>query len=345
LIDGQGLEFSDLPPDSIAAKLNRLLTEAREKKARQDELRRKMTECEENMAEASRDIESLDGQLAQMRRKAGVDSDDELEGAERASKEYREARQELARIEDDILASGGGKSLSYLEKEAEDVNPDDLPGRIDDLETSIDRIQKKRDEDLPKKGALEKEIQSTDETGVAAEAAERAESILAGMRMNVEHYMRLRMASQILGREIERYRRENQEPLLVRAGEIFSRLTLGAFQTLRTDSKDDAPHLVCVRDSGEEVEVHGLSSGTRDQLFLALRLATVENHVRDSEPMPLVVDDVLINFDDDRSRATLDVLTELAQRTQVLLFTHHSRIAEFARDMGAEAGVFVHDLD
>ncbi len=52
-----------------------------------------------------------------------------------------------------------------------------------------------------------------------------------------------------------------------------------------------------------EVDVRGLSDGTRDQLYLALRLASLEHHARTGEPMPLILDDILIHFDDDRARA------------------------------------------
>ncbi|WP_437587987.1 AAA family ATPase [Sorangium sp. So ce1000] len=81
-----------------------------------------------------------------------------------------------------------------------------------------------------------------------------------------------------------------------------------------------------------EVDVTGLSDGTRDQLYLALRLASLEHHARTGEPMPLILDDILIHFDDDRARAALAVLGELAATTQVLFFTHHARLCELARE-------------
>ncbi|WP_438015787.1 AAA family ATPase [Sorangium sp. So ce315] len=81
-----------------------------------------------------------------------------------------------------------------------------------------------------------------------------------------------------------------------------------------------------------EVDVTGLSDGTRDQLYLALRLASLEHHARTGEPMPLILDDLLIHFDDDRARAALAVLGELTATTQVLFFTHHARLCELARE-------------
>jgi uncharacterized protein YhaN len=81
----------------------------------------------------------------------------------------------------------------------------------------------------------------------------------------------------------------------------------------------------------EEVDVaRALSDGTLDQLFLSLRLASIEQHLVAQEPMPLVLDDIFIHFDDQRTRAGLDVLAEFAQKTQVLLLTHHHRNVDLA---------------
>ena len=79
------------------------------------------------------------------------------------------------------------------------------------------------------------------------------------------------------------------------------------------------------------VSVVGLSDGTRDQLFLALRLAGIERHLQDREPVPLIIDDILVNFDDARARSTLQCLAELATKTQVLLFTHHQHVVDLAK--------------
>jgi uncharacterized protein YhaN len=107
----------------------------------------------------------------------------------------------------------------------------------------------------------------------------------------------------------------------------------------------DRAVLRCLRPDGTEVDVDGLSTATRDQLFLALRLATLEHHAAHTEPLPFVLDDILVEFDDDRARAALAALGELAGKTQVILFTHHSRLVELARDAVPEDRLRHHDLD
>ena len=71
-----------------------------------------------------------------------------------------------------------------------------------------------------------------------------------------------------------------------------------------------------------------MSDGTADQLFLALRLASLEQYLEHNEPLPFIVDDILLRFDDERSMATLKVLGELSQLTQVIFFTHHRHLVE-----------------
>jgi uncharacterized protein YhaN len=88
-----------------------------------------------------------------------------------------------------------------------------------------------------------------------------------------------------------------------------------------------------VRGGDQSVAVEGMSDGTCDQLYLALRLAAVEQFCRQSEPLPLIVDDILLRFDDDRARETLAVLGEFSSITQVIFFTHHGRLRQLADEL------------
>ena len=109
-------------------------------------------------------------------------------------------------------------------------------------------------------------------------------------------------------------------------------------------NESGVPILLGVRPNDLEVAVDQMSDGTRDQLYLALRLATLEQHLQAGEPMPFVVDDILIGFDDNRTKVCLEVLAELAANTQILVFTHHRRVVELAEELQAQAGIFSHAL-
>jgi uncharacterized protein YhaN len=228
-----------------------------------------------------------------------------------------------------------GSAQDELVEEARATDADAVAAAIAALEARIEgeleaRVRKLREE----AALLEAELQRLDGSGEASLSAEDAEQALAELREHLAAFVRVRLASTLLGREVERYRREHQGPVLTRASSIFSELTLGGFCALRADLDErDRPVLECVRASGEALGVESLSEGARDQLFLALRIASIEAHVAASTPLPVLVDDVLVTFDDQRAEAALRVLAKLAARTQVLLFTHHERVVELARDV------------
>ncbi len=109
-------------------------------------------------------------------------------------------------------------------------------------------------------------------------------------------------------------------------------------------NEKDRPILLGVRPNGDEVDVAGMSDGTRDQLFLALRLASLERQIQTAEPLPFVLDDILVNFDDARAKATLEVLGDIANQTQLLFFTHHTKLVDLAREVIAAQRLQVHNL-
>jgi uncharacterized protein YhaN len=117
--------------------------------------------------------------------------------------------------------------------------------------------------------------------------------------------------------------------MLKRAAELFAILTGGSFQTLRLEfDADDNVELAGVRQDGRHVAVAGMSDGTVDQLYLALRIAAIEDYLDHAESMPFIADDLFINFDDKRAAAGFRVLSELAKKTQVLFFTHHKHLLD-----------------
>ena len=105
-------------------------------------------------------------------------------------------------------------------------------------------------------------------------------------------------------------------------GQLFSKLTRGRYIGLRR-RLDEQGTLILAEASGKDKEPKPISGGTREQLYLAIRLAYARHYCRENEPLPLVMDDVLVNFDDERSEAALDMLVELAQDIQLIFLTCH----------------------
>lgn len=291
-----------------------------------------------------RERERAEAQLVELMSLAGVENVDELMKAEERARQARELEARIRDTEEQLVELGDGLTVEALVEETRDVDLLEASKRSTVIEDEIESVKEKLAATSRELGTKEQELESLRRRS-AAEAADDAQAELAALRALARRYARLRLSAAILRREIDRYRDRHQGPILARARELFPRLTLGSFDALRVVFEDaDRPVLVCVRPDGTEVDVEGLSNGTRDQLYLSLRLATIEHHAEHGDPMPLVLDDVLSDFDERRTHAALEVLAEVARTTQVILFTHHAWVVEAARH-AAGGRVVTHDLD
>ena len=343
--DRIGFRSDDQAAVTIAAQLNRELNEAREARASLKKIRTQEKEIAEEIENADITIQNAQDQLAALRDQACVETDGELESAAESSRKRRALQQKFDTLEQELTRNGDGLSILELEKEAGESDIDAIEGELERVSSELKALQADRDTLRDKRQTVHNEIKAKDGSAFAAKASEEAEQQLATMVSGVEQYLRLQIAALILEQRIEDYRKKNQAPVLARAGELFSKLTLGSYANLRDElDQSGKPILLGVRPNDAEVSVDGMSDGTRDQLYLSLRLATLEQHLGKGEPMPFVVDDILIGFDDNRTRICLEVLAELAVGTQVLLFTHHRRVLELAGELEAQAGIFRHEL-
>jgi len=306
---------------------------------------KRVREAEEELRAAATDFRVKEQRVADLLKEARCRETSEFEAAEARSVACQGCRERLAAVERFLLENGDGLPVTVLEAEAAAVSPDELPAVLTEVNGRLEELQSRRQELNTEIGEENAELRRMDGSSAAAEAEEQVQAALASLRGDVARYTRIRAAFHLLKNAMNRYREKNQAPLLLRAGELFGRITAGAFPRLMTDiGPEDEPVLMGVRSDGARLGVEGMSSGTRDQLYLALRLATAETYSQ-GEPLPFIVDDVLVNFDEERTAATLRVLREMGRHTQVILFTHHRHLAALAEELAqAGAGVAVRKL-
>jgi uncharacterized protein YhaN len=310
----------------------------RHDKARHDLERR--TQVDEDLLSAREELRSSQERKAEAGRQldalmhaARVTEIEMLEEAERSSARARDLDAKLAAVEDGLFEQGEGASIEALIVQTAELLPDRVRARLEDLKDELAKVDEDYRDTVHRGGSLESGLDLLKRDDRAPEAAAEAEQHLSRIKDYAQSYARKRLAAELLRREIRRYRDQNQAPIVKRASELFARLSLGRYRSLKVDYDDsDEPVLLCVEQAGRSVKIEVLSDGARDQLYLALRLASLERFAEHSEPMPLVLDDVLIHFDDDRARAALQVLGESSAVTQVLFFTHHARVVELARE-------------
>lgn len=245
-------------------------------------------------------------------------------------------------LAESLRSQSDGHTEDALRREVEGIDVDAAKARLDDIAALLGSLGVRREEHSAFRNQAETGLARMRDGQDAASKAQEAEDALAEARSAAERYARVHVARVLLRAGIERFRRDNQGPLLRAAGGHFALLTGGRYAGLGVD-EDDRGHteLRALRDDGTECPVHGLSEGTRDQLFLALRVAAVQAQAGAGDTLPFIADDLLVHFDDVRAAAALRLLVQLGQTTQVILFTHHDHIAALAQ---RQAGAAVQHL-
>ncbi len=278
--------------------------------------------------------------LQELMEAAHVDDPAELVAVEQQVRRARELRAQRAQLEDVLRGKAAAGSLEELIAEARAISSLELSAQCEELEARLDDLEEElraAEYDASAKGAGLELYGSED----AAHAEQQVASAAAETRQVLRDFLVLRTARVLLAREVARYAERHQGPILARANEYFPRLTLGRYSGLRVGVGERT--LRCVRE-GAELELTELSRGTRAQLYLALRLASLEHYFEGRAPVPLVFDDLLVDFDDDRACAAFELLGELAERVQVLYFTHLGRDLHAARDAVPSHRLFEHRI-
>lgn len=331
-------------PDAIdlAQGLKEKLKEARKFENKAEELQKRRSEVARKLAETRTNRNELEARLAQFLSQAGLktqDGLDEVEDLSRLAKKRQNVEAELRQL------SAGNEFDSFV-AQAEGTNGAELDSQIAQLEKEIVEQDSKRDEIVSRITELEREMQTIDGSDRAAQADQRAMNRLSQVYDHVGQFLRLKIAGSILRQQVERQREDNKDPLLAAASQFFAEMTCHEFVGLETNY-DNAGQAVIVgiRESGEKLDTDSMSDGTLDPLFLSLRLAYLQDKLTQFEPMPLIVDDILIHLDDERALATLTVLAEFSKQTQVLFFTHHHRLRELAEANLSSDLAAVHELE
>ncbi len=321
-----------LPPEQAVDALKEAIAKGGKDKVTRTNLCSQLDEWRGSLVQAQDDSQALESRLTALLETAGCATLQELTALESRCTEARRLDADLKVLTDQIAVLAGNRPLPEFMTEVENEDPDKAAAWLARVSGELGDLQNEYAQVAEQIGVCREQQRAMDGRAGAAEAAQQAQEVLAELRDGVEKYLRLRLAAKVLKAEIERYRERNQGPLLRHAGEIFAAVTEGRFTGLEASYEaSDEPVLVGIRGNGDKVEVDGMSDGTQDQLYLALRLASLERHLEENTRLPFVVDDALVNFDDDRAKAALRVIEKLATKTQVLFFTHHRHMVNLAR--------------
>jgi uncharacterized protein YhaN len=315
LSDNDVLENIHMTMHSLIAEFK----SSQEKSALKTRLSEELNRKKSLFREVQRKLDMVQGEIESLMQSVGAANRDEfrlkLEENNRvkALMERREAAQEL--IEQ---IAGRGQLMEvyeYLGLHDKFSIEQDISMLDADIQESAEKLQS-----LNKRlGEVENELRRIEGESDLSELLTAQETARNQLYLEYKEWVAGQVALEVLSTVRSAYEKEKQPEVLRLASKYLRQITGGQYSSIRT-SLDS--HQVSVFTPQEASKTIGqLSRGTREQLLISLRLGFIEEYEKQSEPLPVIVDEVFVNFDPERAKQTADILKEFAQSRQVLVFT------------------------
>ena len=341
----------DLPEDVVAAaNLLKLRLEAGVAlRAKRNQFEAQVAERSEEAELAAKRLADVEASIRETALQLGCEPGD-LESVAVRYEERARCRESKKATEDQLMAAGDQLPIEQLREQLQGRDLDALQAAIAGEDEREETLETEHQQAIALELTSREELRKYSMVeGMNHPVAER-ESAATTLRTVIADYLEIKLASELIQEAMAAVREQQQDPLLLRAGQLFRHATNGNFIGIRADVDDKGePSVVGVRSTDEHVPLDKMSAGTCDQLFLAFRVAAVEQYCANAEPLPFIADDLLVHFDDPRSHSALELLVELGKSTQVLLFTHHISVRDAAiqlsNDLAGAASIRVINME
>lgn len=328
-------------PEAVLRHLVQHLTVMREARTRRAAMMTRIEEARAATETADASHKAAEAQLRLLATPLNLAPDTALDALGEALAGRDERAGHLRRHRQELANAADGRDEADLRAALADVSLETMDADIARLEEESRQLEREGQEVFAAAREAAARIDALGGSAIAEFALQQRRNAETEMREAAREWAVLSLGAAMIGTAISRQRQGRQAPLMARAGTHFATLTGGRYLSLgQSFDENDVPYLVGNRADGTEINIDAMSEGTSDQLYLALRLAYIEDYAARAEPPPFLADDLFASFDDARTAHGLKALAALGERVQPILFTHHRFVVDLAlRELGDRADI------
>ncbi len=316
--------------------------QAAQEMARQHEqYKRELTVHEEDLHVASSALrDATVREEALVRQGQAKDSEDFLRLAA-IHMQRKDLNQRKADLKDALtLAARGTDFDDFLQSFAK---TDEFERRIfiNTKEKDLEELIAREQECVNALAGISAELRALTTSDHVAQLRQQESNLQESIKNMSKDWCRTTLARHLLLLAKERFEDERQPEVIRTASHIFKSITAGRWDGLAASLEKNSLHVIPPHSHPVDLEV--LSRGTQEQLYLALRLAYIRHHAKEHMALPIIMDDVLVNFDPERSEQTARALLQLTQEHdtlgheaeghQIFFFTCHPYMADMLQDI------------
>ncbi len=321
-----------------AESLQKLLDEALKARAWATVARQELDGIEGKRVEAENERDEAARELAAFETVMHAFAEGDADRGAQVAAARLDARRRADRLRGDLEREHTG--LADIEREIAVADTDgetwdDLPEMLDDVAAAQDRLTGQAEELQATIARLDTEIRHLREGETVDAVAGRIEVLKEQLRDARRGRDRAFVIARLVREADRRFRDANQPELLLRAGRYLKQVTRDRYDRIEMGDVGDESFYLREPAGDRRIRVgETTSQGTKEQVYLALRLAIVNHLDSGQEHLPIFMDETLVNWDAWRRDRAFDLLEQLAAERQVFVFTCHPAMAAEMEDRG-----------
>ncbi len=338
-LEDTGLTFHSSNLVERMMQLNKVVNEQRGFVKARKEFVNRYKSLRTRLAKAKREMDRLLGLKQKMLAAVGAETEDVYRGFDSKHSQRRKLISKRENLTEQILAALGKHfDEDQLREILDAYGAAGLEKRWDEVQAEIERVKAHQSKLHQQRGEYLQEVKMLGEDSRLDVAQLELNIVNAEIAQLQKDWQILASSTQMLELIRESYESKRQPETLKEASGYLSRLTEGHYTRIWTRLVGE--ELLVDNKSDETIPVDKLSRGTREAVYLSLRMALVGAYARRGAVIPMVLDDVLVNFDGQRAYAAADLLCDFSRNGhQILMFTCHDHMRDLFYSLGADVRI------
>jgi uncharacterized protein YhaN len=331
----QRLQLRDMLTEDVEAVVYRLVVELEredENQRNRDTMKRQLEEYEAERKQISKHLLEVEGEFQDLFTEGKAVDEAEFRWRAHLYERNTEAQEALGQHLRNLENLGGrGDDQMQFQEELRQSSPERLQIERDQLEQEVRSLEDSLAVLQERYGRLNERRERLESAEELSVLRQRRSVLLAELEDASRHWSKLTICLGFFQKARQIYEKERKQPVVRESEHFFRMITDGRYQTIVAPHGEERIQVIGA--NGGRYDLDMLSRGTAEQLYLSLRFGYIQEFGRRARPLPVVVDDILVNFDPQRARVAISTMLGLAEKNQILFFTCHPETVSLVKEL------------
>ncbi|HGE73269.1 TPA: hypothetical protein ENX78_20735 [Candidatus Poribacteria bacterium] len=318
--------------------LNVALKTALDNQRKQAELNEKLDDTKREIKKLSARIANWQNELNELMKKAQAKNEDDFRYIGESYNNWLKCKDKYEINRRNLInLAGNEEAVKSLELELKETDSFSLSSEKEELERNIEDTNKQVQKSLQEKGELNEKIKNILQDEKLSNLLFEQKVKEEQLSVTVKRWATLVVLQSLIKQSMEKYERERQPKVLQEASNYIKIITDRNYRLMKPIGEYSVK--IENADTMERKDEIGWSGGLADQVYLSVRFGLAHAFSETSEPLPIILDDVFVRFDQDRQLGTAKVILNVAKSHQIFIFSCHPLTREIIENAIIEIGL------